>query len=164
MTFKRYRLSPTERTTVINHRSISESARKASERARSSTMGAMRAAYRRAASAMAASLPVRSGCGVRTSFVQGEATYTHHLSLRVPPVPPHSVTSTHRSPGAAYIGGAAKVRRCRLNIHISLTPCLKRLCFNFMKVNCFQAIGFKYQPAPLHQGHLFDTSPRSAVG
>ena len=29
---------------------------------------------------------------------------------------------------------------------------LKALGFNSLKVQCFQAIGFRYQPAPLHLG------------
>ena len=33
-----------------------------------------------------------------------------------------------------------------------LTPRRKHLCFNSLKVQCFQAFGFKYQPASLHRG------------
>ena len=36
---------------------------------------------------------------------------------------------------------------------VQLDPALKALGFNFFKVWCFQAAGFKYQPAPLRLGH-----------
>ena len=40
--------------------------------------------------------------------------------------------------------------RCKLTYQ--LDPMLKALGFSSLKVLCFQAIGFKYEPAPLHTG------------
>ena len=47
------------------------------------------------------------------------------------------------------------VRRCKLT---RLDPALKALGFKSLKVQCFQAVGFTYQPAPLQLGSARDAA------
>ena len=48
----------------------------------------------------------------------------------------------------------SSVRRCKLTSVNQVDPVLKAPGFNSLKVQCFQEIGFKYHPSPLHFGQL----------
>ena len=65
-------------------------------------------------------------------------------------VPSAAASTGLHQPGSFRRVSSAQVRRCRL-MNISLTSRVERACafnsFNSLKVGCFQAIGFKYQPS-----------------
>ena len=65
-------------------------------------------------------------------------------------------SSSGRSSGALSGRSRGRGRGRAVQVDTGLTPCWKALGFNSLTVQCFQANGFKYQPAPpLHRGsHL----------